>query len=363
MHRYRECFVASVRTIAKRAGVSITSVSRVLNNHPQVSTRIRQRVLAASNEAGYSPTVGRRSTTNIALVYTGEETLGSAFDAALMSGLARAAHETRFDLMILDLRRAKLSSETYTQMFIRKAIRGALLRTTAAARGVCEAIAAEGFPAVVVADRFDNPQVNYVYCDSRDASREAVDHLIGLGHRRIAIGINVVDDTDHIDRLGGYRESLATHGIQFDPRLVLRVPALRQGGGQMLRRLLTMPERPTAIFLTDPVTAVGALFEARKMGVNIPRDISIVGFDDADIRYSVFPELTSVCQDASVLGFEAFNAVMSLLERDASIAGVAPTPVRKALRTWLEIHESAGPAPAKADGSNAPILTTDGVSE
>jgi LacI family transcriptional regulator len=341
--------MSNVRAIAKRAGVSPATVSRVLNNHPTVSAEVRQRVVAATNEAGYVASVGRKSTTNIALVYTGEVSLGSPFDAAMMAGMGRGMEEYGYDLMILDARRAKLPHETYTQMFGRRGIRGCVLRTTTATRGVCEAIVDEGFPAVVVADRFETPNVNFIYSDSRDSSREAVEHLIGLGHRRIAIGVNVVDDSDHADRIAGYKHALADHGLEFDRRLVLRVPANREGGWQLMRRMLSMPERPTAVFLADPLTVVGAMAEARKLGVEIPRDLSIVGFDDAELRYSVYPELTAVCQDAAALGREAFTALYGMLDQPDG-----QPIVKRALRTWLEVHGSTAAPPAlPANGAGA----------
>jgi DNA-binding LacI/PurR family transcriptional regulator len=303
-----------------------------------VSDRVRQRVVAATNETGYVPTVGRKSTSNIALVYTGESSLGSPFEAALMFGMSRGMEEYSYDLMILDARRSKLPHETYTQMFVRKGVRGAVIRTTAATRSVCQSIVDEGFPTIVVADRFENPNVNFIYSDSRESSREAVEHLIGLGHRRIAVCVNIVDDSDHADRLAGYRQALSENGIDFDRKLVLRTPANREGGWQLMRRIMAMPNRPTAVFLTDPMTVVGVMAEARKMGVEIPRDLSIVGFDDSELRYSVSPEMTAVCQDAAALGREAFKALYGMLDQ---VDG-API-VKKAMRTWLEIHGSTAP--------------------
>jgi LacI family transcriptional regulator len=143
--------------------------------------------------------------------------------------------------------------------------------------------------------------------------------------------------------LAGYRQALIDHGIEFDNRLILRTPASREGGTQLLRRLMTMSERPTAVFLTDPMAAVGLLSEARKTGVNVPEDLSVVGFDDSEIRYSVYPELTAVCQDAETLGREAFNALRSILEREDGAGAPRPPQIRIALRTWLEVHNSTCP--------------------
>lgn len=334
--------MASVRQIARRAGVSITTVSRVLNNHPQVSAQVREKVLAATNKSGYVQSVGRRSIANVAFAYTGESSLGSPYDAALMQGIAQAMEEFGFDLTVLDARRSKLPHETYSQMFLRKGIRGVVLRTTAQTQGVCEAIASEDFPAVVVGSRFNAPGVNFVDCNSRESSREAVEHLVGLGHRRIAVCMNIVDDSDHADRLAGYEQALVDNGIELDPRLVLRTPANRLGGSQVMRRIMSMADRPTAVYLTDPMTAVGALNEARKMGIVIPADLSIVGFDDAELRFGVSPEMTSVCQDAVQLGREAFAALHRVMTHEDGSASL-----KQELRTWLEIHETTGAPPTR----------------
>ena len=300
-------------------------------------------MVAATNEAGYVASVGRKSTTNIALVYTGEVSLGSPFDAAMMAGMGRGMEEYGYDLMILDVRRARLPHESYSQMFLRKGIRGVVLRTTAQTRHVCEAIANEGFPSIVIGDRFERENVSFVDCASQTPSREAVEHLIGLGHRRIAIAINVVDDSDHADRLDGYREALTDHGIEVDEKLIMRAPAYRGGGVQVMRRLGTMVDPPTALYLTDPITAVGAVNEARKMGIRIPEDLSLVGFDDGEVRFGLSPEMSAVCQDAAALGGEAFTALNQMLEAPNGVP-----VVRKTLRAWFEIHDSTGPARVRA---------------
>lgn len=326
--------MASVRQIAKLAGVSITTVSRVLNNHPSVSSGVRENVLALANRSRYMPLVSRRSTSNIAFASTGPTSLGSEFDAAILDGVGRGLEEAGFDLMILDMRR-RLTGETYSQMFMRKGIRGVLLRTDNETRHVCEAIAEEKFPSLVIADRFENPLVNYIYCDSRETSREAVEYLLGLGHRQIAICLNVIDDSDHTDRLAGFQQAYQEAGLELDRRFIMRVPANRSGGAQVMRRIMTMSDRPTAVFITDPGTAAGAMREARNLNVRIPEELSLIGFDDTELRSEILPEMTAVCQDASRLGYEAFTSLCQMIDLD-----YGTQPIRKSLRTWLEIHSS-----------------------
>lgn len=331
--------MSTVRSIAKQTGVSIATVSRVLNNHPSVSDELRNKVMAAANSRRYVSTVGKRETSNIAYVYTGDSSLGSPFDTALLEGVYEALGDSNYNLMILDLRRTRRNGESYSQMFQRLGVRGALMRTTSGSRGVCQAIAEQEFPSVVMGDRFDDPRVVSVSCDSRNASREAIEHLIGLGHRRIAVCVNIVEDSDHTERLIGYREAIDSHGLEVDEKLIMRVPAYREGGAQIIRRLVTAVDRPTAIYITDPITAVGAMYEAQKMGLSIPEDLSIIGFDDTSLRHTVLPTMTSVCQDARSLGREAYRLLSQMIKDRYSAESKPPT-------AWLEVHESTGPVPS-----------------
>ena len=204
-------------------------------------------------------------------------------------------------------------------------------------RQLCEDLAEEGFPSIVVGDRFENPHVSYIYSDSRSSSKDAVEHLIGLGHRRIAISINIVDDSDHADRMAGWREALEAHEMTPDERLSLRTPAHRDGGAQLLRRIVAMADPPTAVYIADPMAAVGCINEAQKTGMKIPGDLSIVGFDDAELSYIVYPQMTAVRQDAAAIGREAFDALHAMLQSTAP--GV---PVRRrSMHGWRSTIQPA----------------------
>lgn len=329
--------MSSVREIASRVGVSVATVSRVINNDPCVSDAVRDKVLKVANQTRYVPKVGLRSTMNIAFLYTDEPSLDSPFDSALLQGMGERMEQLRFDLMILRAGRSRLDHETYTQMLMRKGVRGAVVRTTTRTRNICEEIATEGFPAVVVGDRFDHPRISFVVSDSRSSSCDAVEHLIKLGHRKIAICVNVVEDSDHADRVAGYRDAFAQKGLEVDEQLIVRAPATRAGGEQVMRRMMTGEDQPTAVYLADPMSAVGAMHEARKMGLRVPEDVSIVGFDDGELRHLVQPVMTAVYQDAKQMGREAFEALHELIGRSGKV-----TAVRRVLPTILEINESTG---------------------
>jgi DNA-binding LacI/PurR family transcriptional regulator len=120
--------------------------------------------------------------------------------------------------------------------------------------------------------------------------------------------------------------------------LVIRVPAHRDGGVQAVRRIMAMADRPTALFLTDPLTSLGAVGEARRLGLRVPTDLSIVGFDDAELRLGVVPQLTAVCQDSRALGREAVTLLVNVTSKPKRAPG-------KPLRCWFEVHETTGRRP------------------
>jgi DNA-binding LacI/PurR family transcriptional regulator len=331
--------VATIRKVASEAEVSTATVSRVLNSRGAVSDAIRQRVLHAANRLGYS--IPHRSATNfIALAYTGRSSLSSPYDNALLDGMAEAASESpSVDLAILRLQVDRQPGESYGQMLHRKGIRAAVLRTNVETRSVCVELAQEGFPSIVVGDRFPNEAVSYFCCDSRPCSYQAVEHLISLGHRRIAIAISHIPDSDHLDRLASYEQALKDHDIEIDPRLVLRVWAMRPNGAQVLRTIMSASDRPTAIYVADPLVAVGLINQAHVMGVRIPEDLSVIGFDDGDARHNVFPELSAVCQDARQMGYEAMSALTQMLLNERT------EPIQKTSPSWLELHGTTGQPP------------------
>jgi DNA-binding LacI/PurR family transcriptional regulator len=203
-------------------------------------------------------------------------------------------------------------------------------------------MAAENLPLVVLGDHFKHPSLPFVFAESASASRQAIEHLLSLGHVRIAFAACERDDGDHRDRFEAYRTTLEARGLMH-PDLVGRIPPHQMDGERLIRNLMGMPNRPTAVFIADPLVAVGAVNEAHKMGVKIPDDLSIVGFDDTDIRTLVYPKMTAICQDSRLLGHRAFELV-------ASLAGDAPPHAdpRREHAAWLEINETTAPPPEVA---------------
>lgn len=297
------------------------------------------------------PTVGPRSTTNIALVYTGEKSLGSVYDAALIRGMSEGLDRDGYDLLVLSSSSTLRSGESLSQMLRRKGVRGAIVRTSTVTREWVHRLNAERFPFVVVADDFPEPSITSVTIDVDSACRRGLEHLIHYGHRRIAITLNLVDDHDHGRRLECWRSVLEDHGLEASDRLIYRVPAYPDAGAIALRQLISMPNRPTAVFCSDPSVAVGMCHEAQRTGFKIPDQLSVLGFDDTDQRYGTYPRLSAVCQDAVALGRAAYARLAQLMDNGSGDASTAVPPTE----CWFEPHESTGPAPgavAPAGGDN-----------
>ena len=322
--------------------MSIATVSRVMNGHGSVTDEVRERVLESVNQCGYVPNIGRRATSMLALVYACPFSMGSPYDSSLIEGMAQATDTVDFDLVILNPKRDKRPDETYTQFFVRKGVRGAIVRSTVEGRDVCDEISAEGFPCMVVGDHFPHDRLTFGYAESLETSKQAVSHLLNLGHHRIAFACNEYEDGDHVDRFRGYCEALAAHGVSLKEELIFKVPARRLDGAQLLRSIMSSAQPATAVFVTDPPVAIALINEATSVGLSIPGDLSVVGFDDRDARNYVYPVMTAVCQDARELGYKAFME----LARTATDPSAEPRDCIAS--TWFEINSTTGPAPHEA---------------
>jgi LacI family transcriptional regulator len=181
-----------------------------------------------------------------------------------------------------------------------------------------------------------------------------MEHLIGLGHRRIVLAIHNVSDTDHADRRRAYEDAIATADMPVDPTLIMELAAGVLSGEQVLDAILAMPDRPTAVFATNPMTALGIMRRAQERGVVIPADLSVIGVDDSDVRMHVWPRLTAVTQDASMIGYEAAAWLTTVLSQED-----VGKSCRRTVPTAFEVNgTTAAPSGRKAssgpDGGRAP---------
>lgn len=329
----------SIREVAKEAGVSIATVSRALNGHQSVNPELRARVLEAAGACNYQPTVGKRTAERIALIYTGPFLVGSPYDSSCLDGIVTAMRRSKYDLVTLDMSRDRNRGESLRQFFTRKGVAGAIVRSTFDDRELLQELAAESLPMVVLGDHFEANDLHFCYADSRIASREAIEHLLSLGHQQIGFASCDRDDGDHNDRMSAFRSVMESVGLLRE-EFIYRVPPYRMDGAPLIRRILSRDDHPTALFIADPLVAVGVVNEAHSLGVSVPGDLSVVAVDDSDTRNMVHPQLSAVCQDSKRIGEAAFEAVCDL------VSGEAPQlDMGDHHQAWFEIHDSTAPPP------------------
>jgi DNA-binding LacI/PurR family transcriptional regulator len=342
----------SLREIASQSGVSTATVSRALNSHPQVNAVTREKVIRAAQSLGYRASTRNEGTDGVlrvGLVYPGAVwiSMHSPFDTALVRGFAQSMSETDFEVSLFDLRRRLKAGESYGALLRRRGISAAVLRSDDSTLHICERIANEGVPTVMVGERPSNESVSYITGASGPASREAVEHLIALGHKRIAICVNNVLTTDHHDRIRGWEDALAAHGLEARPQDRIQIPAALGNGSVLLRKLMSITPRPTAVFVTDPMLGLGLINEARVAGVRVPEDLSVVGVDDDNLRLLSVPGMSAVCQDAAGIGRMAVSVLRQMLD------GASDGPVHMHMDAWFELREStAAPNEAWSNETN-----------
>lgn len=321
--------------------MSNATVSRALNDHPEVSSETRARVLELAAVSGYQVKTRKPATPTIGLAYPTDPVRPDhgSFESAMLSGVLRGINEQRFDVTWVNVERDKSPHESHVEFFRRKGLSGVIVRTIVPESEIGEELASEGFPCVLMADRSDDARVNCIWSDSRADSARAVDHLVHLGHTRISIVSHTFLDSDHRDRRDGYLEGLRRHGIDPDPGLIVSSIGTLDGGRQAIERLLSLESPPTAIYFTTPPATLGALQRCLELGIAVPKELSIVGFDDSDTRFHSFPHYTAVCQDAQQMGFEAARWLTR------SISGMHDGPLRERRPTTFSVQQSTAIRP------------------
>lgn len=233
--------------------------------------------------------------------------------------------------------RDKRPDETFTQFYLRKDLLGLIIQVRPHHRQVGEAITDEGFPMIQVAGKTDRPDANWIVADSGKGFEQAVEHLYHLGHRRVALAERDAEDYDHRQRAEGFERSCRRLGLPLDPALRFRVPAEARSGASVVRQLVALPDPPTAVVFTDQPPTLGAIGACRQLGLSVPGDLSIVGFDDDRRKAEAEPLYTAVCQDAESLGVAAASCPTELL------AGTCARPVQITQPSAFDAQSTTGP--------------------
>lgn len=336
--------MTTIRDVAKVAGVGIGTVSRVLSGHPNVAAETRQRVQAAIDQLEYrsSPVARalRRGRTGVIEVLVPLFT--RHFYVEVLRGIAEAATNQGYTLMIRTIESPADRDRAFALCGAPGSADGVLLVSLAPPAGLLRRLDAAGVPLVLV-DRTDADRPS-IGMDHAAAMGAAVRHLVGLGHRRIAL-IDRREDPfapeEPGGRQAGYRQALADAGLPLNPTYALVTEYTPEAAQPALGALLALPEPPTAVLTGSDSQALGVLRAARQLGRRVPADLSVVGYNDIDV--ALYLGLTTVHVPMYDMGRAGSELLLDLLDRPATVTEPLCFPAD------LVIRETTGPAPSPGE--------------
>jgi LacI family transcriptional regulator len=307
--------MTTIKDVARHAGVSTMTVSRVVNNSGYASEETRARVGQAIAELGYVPNAVARHlrskrTRTVALVLSD---ITNPFFTTIARGVEDVAAARNFAVMFCNTDESEPEENKYLQMLIERQIDGVLLVPSGSSPEPFRLLRSHNVPVVVLDRRVPSPSVDQVRSDSEAGAFRLVGHLLELGHTRIAMLSGYRSITTSADRIAGYERALTEARIDVDPALICAAGFAVEAGSAMARQVLATRPRPTAIFAGNNFIAFGAIRAIRQIGLRVPEDVSLVCFDDVPDEWAIDPFMTCIVQDAYAMGRKAAELLLARL--------------------------------------------------
>lgn len=322
----------TIQDVAKAAGVSVSTVSRVLNEKIDVSSETQAHVLSVINNLGYTSNLAARSMRSHKknLVGLVVPDIGFPYSIEIMKGVNRAIAESKYDLLLYttgDVQKYGSASheQHYVSLLNNSITDGVLIVASAAAEFITNA------PIVAVDPHIVNPNYPSVQGTNYQGAQDVMDYLIGLGHRRIAFISGRPEIGSAVRRLQGYRDSLIKAGIEVDESLIVPGDFTQKAGYNNTCQLLQMKNPPTAIFASNDQSAFGVIQAAEEMGLRVPSDLSVVGFDN--ISETKYLGLTTVDQFLEEMGYVAMQMLIKLINGEPLEVDVYKMKTKLLVRT------------------------------
>lgn len=339
MKRNKASSEITIKDVAKEAGVSYSTVSRVVNNKSYVKPETRERVMQSMLRLGYQVNLHARSLAGgqsnvIGLLVVD---LTTQYMGEIISGIDDVLAANQYELMLYTTHRRKAKESAYVHMMARGLADGLLISLPREPEAYLKSLREKGFPYVIIDHRSDDESDHFVSADNFQGGYEATKHLIELGHRRIGIVTGWMDMTSAKDRLEGYQSALSDFGIAFENDLLFEGDFSQPGGFSGGTYLLELPDPPTAVFASNDISAMGVIEAIRVRGLQVPRDVSVVGFDDIPTAALLSPKLTTVSQPLQDMGRSATQMLLDLLNNSEDI------PESIIFPTELIVRETTAP--------------------
>lgn len=329
--------MTTIYDVAARAGVSAATVSRVLNQRGTVSPDLAERVRAAVRELDYRPNgvarnLRRRSTSVWGLIISD---IGNPFFTALVRGVEDEAHQAGYSLVLCNSDDILDKEQGYIQIALDEQMAGVIITPSSEAETDLTPLLERGIPVVSVDRRLNRHHVDTVVGDNVRGARLAIEHLLESGCTRIACITGPTQTTTAQERLEGYQQALSVAGLEVDPELIMVENFKEDGGYDGAQRLVRLESPPDGLFVANNLMTVGALEALVDAGIEVPRDLLMVGFDDIPWARLTRPRLTTVHQPTYEMGRDAGRLLAARLTSDP---GLARTVI---LSPTLQVRESS----------------------
>ena len=331
----------TLEDIAKQAGVSRSTASRVVNNDPNVSDSVRMKVQEVILTTGYLPHAAARSLAShrswmigLVLPRTVSTFFTDPYFPRLTQGVAQACNHNNYTLALFLLDTKEDEKRIFPRISRRGLLDGILLQTANMEDELIDRLINSDVPVVVVGRPFKAKGISYIDVDNVSSTDKAVSHLIHLGYKRIGNITGRMNTTVGIDRMEGYVKAITESGGIIDEHLIIEGDFTEQSGYEAMKQLL--PLRPDAVFAASDTMAIGAIRAVREAGLRVPEDIAFVGFDDLPIASLSDFKLTTIHQPIFQFGEKAVDNLIDMIEN-----GSKPSR-RIIMETELVIRDSCG---------------------
>jgi LacI family transcriptional regulator len=339
----------TLRDVARRAQVSPATVSRVINGYAHVRPHLRTRVLKAVSLLGYHPdqvarSLVKRETRTIGLIVAD---ITNPFYAETARAIVEKLGDRGYHVILCNTDNRSAINEEYIGVLRQRRVDGMILGSVSLRDPVVEALVEAHYPCLMYNRRLRSGRGNYVVLDNLRGSYELTGHLIELGHRRIGFISGLPDMSVSADRLLGYKRALRDAGIAVEPRLI-RPGAFRERLAQSAAtELLKGRGRPTAIVAANDLMALGAIQAAEDLGLWVPQDLAVVGFDDIAVAGHRRVQLTTMAQPAGQIGRLVAEGIMEIIRDPRRFAR---EPLQQVLAPTLVIRRTCGALEPRSAG-------------
>jgi LacI family transcriptional regulator, repressor for deo operon, udp, cdd, tsx, nupC, and nupG len=326
---------ATIHDVAKAAGVSVATVSRVINNSPSVAESTKEAVMAVIKKMNYQPNLLgrnlRRTETRLILVLL--PNIANPFYARIVKGIEDVGHKSGYHVMLCNTDSEIEREKVYLELLKNRLADGVIFMAPVLGREELTEIGRK-YPVVQCCEYKEGAQVSHVSIDNHAAAYKVVKHLISSGHKRIGLISCRNNFVSIIQRENGYRKALEDAGIEFEEDLIKFGDYSFNSGIRAANQFLSMKSRPTALFAISDIMAIGALRAIRESNLKVPEDIAVVGFDNINFASMCNPMLTTIYQPKYDIGCIAMEILLQ------QIRGELKEPRNVFLENEIIIRES-----------------------